>query len=161
MTGYICDGVRYLTESRDVKRKTQNSGIMLKAITQSYASTKDKNPILAEVSFYGILTDIIELYYSKNLKFVLFKCKWVNNSKGLIEKDDYGFTLVNFNHLLYTRHQLSDEPFIFASQAQQVMTHQQLSIRKDIWSCGLNNNWMTQHLKLNKTLNGLEKEYQD
>ncbi|KAH0661004.1 hypothetical protein KY289_029752 [Solanum tuberosum] len=120
MTGYICDGVRYLTESRDVKRKTQNSGIMLKAITQSYASTKDKNPILAEVSFYGILTDIIELYYSKNLKFVLFKCKWVNNSKGLIEKDDYGFTLVNFNHLLYTRHQLSDEPFIFASQAQQV-----------------------------------------
>ncbi|XP_049407809.1 uncharacterized protein LOC125871254 [Solanum stenotomum] len=120
MTGYICDGVRYLTESRDVKRKTQNSGIMLKAITQSYASTKDKNPILAEVSFYGILTDIIELYYSKNLKFVLFKCKWVNNSKGLIKKDDYGFTLVNFNHLLYTRHQLSDEPFIFASQAQQV-----------------------------------------
>ncbi|KAH0650424.1 hypothetical protein KY284_030336, partial [Solanum tuberosum] len=87
MTGYICDGVRYLTESRDVKRKTQNSGLMLKAITQSYASTKDKNPILAE---------------------------------GLIEKDDYEYTLVNFNHLLYTRHQLSDEPFIFTSQAQQV-----------------------------------------
>ncbi|KAH0748291.1 hypothetical protein KY290_027523 [Solanum tuberosum] len=48
MIGYICDGVRYLTESRDVKRKPQNSGIMLKAITQSYASTKDKNPTLAE-----------------------------------------------------------------------------------------------------------------
>ncbi|KAH0633417.1 hypothetical protein KY284_036203 [Solanum tuberosum] len=105
MTGYICDGVRYLTESCDVKRKTQNSGIMLKAITQSYASTKDKNPILAKVSFYGILID---------------RCKWVNNNKGLIDKDDYGFTLVNFNHLLYTRHQLSYEPFIFASQAQQV-----------------------------------------
>ncbi|KAH0784221.1 hypothetical protein KY290_003819 [Solanum tuberosum] len=187
MIGYICDGVRYLTESRDVKRKTQNSGIMLKAITQSYASIKDKNPILAEVSFYEILTDIIELYYSKNLKFVLFKCKWVNNSKGLIEKDDYGFTLVNFNHLLYTRHQLSDEPFIFASQAQQVFyvdhpTEKEwrmvvklkprgfydlgddtptIEHRKDIWSCGLNNNWMTQHLKLKKTLNGLEKGYQD
>ncbi|KAK6773698.1 hypothetical protein RDI58_028936 [Solanum bulbocastanum] len=92
MTGYICDGVRYLTQSRDVKRITQNSGIMLKAISQSYASTKDKNPILAKV----------------------------NNNKGLIEKDDYGFNLVNFNHLLYTRHQLSDEPFIFASQDQQV-----------------------------------------
>ncbi|KAK6777620.1 hypothetical protein RDI58_024338 [Solanum bulbocastanum] len=46
---------------------------MLKAITQSYAGTKDKNTILAE---------------------------------GLIEKDDYGFTLVNFNHLLYRRLQL-------------------------------------------------------
>ncbi|XP_027772988.1 uncharacterized protein LOC107018498 [Solanum pennellii] len=32
MTCYICDGVRHLTESRDVKRKTQNSGIMLKAV---------------------------------------------------------------------------------------------------------------------------------
>ncbi|KAH0633402.1 hypothetical protein KY284_036188 [Solanum tuberosum] len=41
MTGYICDGVKYLTESRDVKRKTQNSGIMLKAITQS-----DDKPII-------------------------------------------------------------------------------------------------------------------
>ncbi|KAK6777589.1 hypothetical protein RDI58_024307 [Solanum bulbocastanum] len=49
ITVYICDGVRYLTESGDVKKKTQNSGIMLKAITQRYASTKDKNPILAEL----------------------------------------------------------------------------------------------------------------
>ncbi|XP_059289232.1 uncharacterized protein LOC132042717 [Lycium ferocissimum] len=120
MTGYICNGVRYLTKSRDARRKTQNSGIMVKATTQSYASARDKNPILAEVSFYGVLTDIIELYYTKKLKFVLFSCKWVNNNKGLIEKDDYGFPLVNFNHLLYTRHQLSNEPFIFASQAQQV-----------------------------------------
>ncbi|KAL3363301.1 hypothetical protein AABB24_012540, partial [Solanum stoloniferum] len=29
MIGYICDGVRYLTKSRDVKRKTQNSGIII------------------------------------------------------------------------------------------------------------------------------------
>ncbi|XP_006367988.2 uncharacterized protein [Solanum tuberosum] len=120
MTGYICNGVRYLTKSRDAKRKTQNSGIMVKATTQSYASARDKNPILADVSFYGILTDIIELYYTKKFKFVLFTCKWVNNNKGLIEKDDYGFTLVNFNHLLYTKQHLSNEPFIFASQAQQV-----------------------------------------
>uniref|UniRef100_A0A3Q7I3S7 DUF4216 domain-containing protein n=1 Tax=Solanum lycopersicum TaxID=4081 RepID=A0A3Q7I3S7_SOLLC len=25
--------------------------------------------------------------------FVLFNCKWLNNKKGIIEKDDYGFTL--------------------------------------------------------------------
>lgn len=91
---------------------------MIKANTQSYANAKDKNPILAEVSFYGILTDIIELYYTKKLKLVLFSYNWVNNNKGLIEKDGYGFTLVNFNHLLYPGHHLSNEPFIFASQAQ-------------------------------------------
>ncbi|XP_015162546.1 uncharacterized protein [Solanum tuberosum] len=55
-------------------------------------------------------------------KYVLFNSTSTTSyrDKGLIEKDDYGFTLVNFNHLLYTRHQLSDELFIFASQAQQV-----------------------------------------
>lgn len=43
-TGYICETVRYLTESRDVKGKTQSNGIMLKAVTQSYASTNIKIP---------------------------------------------------------------------------------------------------------------------
>ncbi|XP_009600838.1 uncharacterized protein [Nicotiana tomentosiformis] len=81
MSEYISNGVRYLTKSRDGKLKTQNSGVMVKASTQSYASARDRNPILAEVTFYGILTDMIELYYTANLKF----------------------TLVNFSHLLYKR----------------------------------------------------------
>ncbi|XP_070037416.1 uncharacterized protein [Nicotiana tomentosiformis] len=118
MSGYISNGVRYLTKSRDAKLKTQNSGVMVKAATQSYASARDRNPILAEVTFYGILTDIIELYYTANLKFILFRCEWVDNNKGLIVEDDYGFTLVNFSHLLYKRQHPSNEPFIFASQAQ-------------------------------------------
>ncbi|XP_009802610.1 uncharacterized protein [Nicotiana sylvestris] len=120
MNGYISNGVRYLTKSRDAKLKTQNSGVMVKATTQSYASARDRNPILAEVTFYGILTDIIELYYIANLKFILFRCEWVDNKKGLIVEDDYGFTLVNFSQLLYKRQHPSNEPFIFASQAQQV-----------------------------------------
>nr|XP_018623568.1 uncharacterized protein LOC104088067 isoform X1 [Nicotiana tomentosiformis]XP_033509832.1 uncharacterized protein LOC104088067 isoform X1 [Nicotiana tomentosiformis]XP_033509833.1 uncharacterized protein LOC104088067 isoform X1 [Nicotiana tomentosiformis] len=118
MSGYISNGVRYLTKSRDAKLKTQNSGVMVKAATQSYASARDRNPILAEVTFYGILTDIIELYYTANLKFILFRCEWVDNNNGLIVEDDYGFTLVNFSHLLYKRQHPSNEPFIFASQAQ-------------------------------------------
>lgn len=93
---------------------------MLNAETNSYASAKDKNPVAGNVDFYGVLTDIIELYYSKQFRFVLFKCDWVDNKRGLIERDAYGFTLVNFKHLLYTRQQLSDEPFILATQAQQV-----------------------------------------
>ncbi|CAL5376862.1 unnamed protein product [Camellia sinensis] len=46
-------------------------------------------------------------------------CNWIDNNKGL-KQDDFGFTLVNFNHLLYAKKQDSDEPFILASQAQQV-----------------------------------------
>lgn len=93
---------------------------MLKAMTESYASARDRNPVSGDVNFYGVLTDIIELHYSKAYKFVLFKCDWADHSRGLIERDDFGFTLVNFNHLLYTKHQITDEPFILASQANQV-----------------------------------------
>ncbi|KAH0669606.1 hypothetical protein KY285_023769 [Solanum tuberosum] len=82
---------------------------------------KNENHSLSRHNVDRIHNERFQLWFrNHNLKFVLFKCKWVNNNKGLIEKDDYGFTLVNFNHLLYTRHQLSDEPFIFASQSQQV-----------------------------------------
>ena len=99
---------------------------MLNATTESYASARDINPVSREVNFYGVLMDIIELHYSKDNKFVLFKCDWVDNSRGLIEQDDFGFTLVNFNHLLYPRHQKTDEPFILASQAKQVFFVQDL-----------------------------------
>lgn len=36
------------------------------------------------------------------------------------KEDDYGFTLVNFSRLLFNGNQLSDEPFILATQAKQV-----------------------------------------
>ncbi|KAG5566650.1 hypothetical protein RHGRI_002267 [Rhododendron griersonianum] len=46
-------------------------------------------------------------------------CDWIDNNKGL-KHDDFGFTLVNFKHLLYTKNQERDEPFVLASQAQQI-----------------------------------------
>ena len=119
-TGYIINGVRYHTRNREKKRTTQNSGVMLKATTENYASARDQSPILGEVTFYGILTDIIELCYANDVKYILFKCDWVDTARGTVKKDDFGFTLVNFKHLLYARNQPSDEPFILASQAQQV-----------------------------------------
>ena len=99
---------------------TQNNGVMLKATTESYSSARDQHPVSGEFTFYGVLTDIIELCYSKDLKFVLFKCNWVDNRRGLVENDAFGFTLVNFTRLLYGGNRLSDEPFILATQAQQI-----------------------------------------
>ncbi|XP_028074364.1 uncharacterized protein LOC114276753 [Camellia sinensis] len=118
-SGYIINGTRYHTRSREWRRKTQNSGVMVKAKTCSYASTRDMNLVEGEVAYYGYVTDIIELYYSYDRRYVLFMCDWIDNNKGL-KQDGFGFTLVNFNHLLYTKKQNSDEPFILASQAQQV-----------------------------------------
>lgn len=131
-SGYIFNGVRYHTKSREARRTTQNSGIMLKAMTESYASSRDQSPLSGNVNYYGVLTDIIEICYSKAYKFVLFKCDWADINRGVIEQDDLGFTLVNFKHLLYPKKQLSDEPFILATQARQVFYVQ--DPMKDDWS---------------------------
>ncbi|KAL7250092.1 hypothetical protein ACSBR1_012148 [Camellia fascicularis] len=77
------------------------------------------NPVEGEVAYYGYVTDTIELYYSYDHRYVLFMYDWIDNNKGL-KQDGFGFTLVNFNHLLYTKKQNSNEPFILSSQAQQV-----------------------------------------
>ncbi|KAA8532586.1 hypothetical protein F0562_032598 [Nyssa sinensis] len=128
-TGYVINGFRFRTKERESKRKTQNSGVLLNASTTSFASARDRNPVEGDVRFYGVLTDIIELRYTNDLKFVLFKCDWIDNNAGR-KIDEFGFTLVNFKHLLYKENRLGDEPFILASQAQQVW-YVQDSLEKD------------------------------
>ncbi|KAH7849082.1 hypothetical protein Vadar_012749 [Vaccinium darrowii] len=118
-SGYIVNGYRFHVRAIDNNRATQNSGVALKADTVSVASRKDKNPRVGAVYYYGQLTDIIEIRYTNDTKFVLFKCNWIDNVHGKKE-DAFKFTLVNFNHLLYRGDQTSDELFILASQANQV-----------------------------------------
>ncbi|KAG8384527.1 hypothetical protein BUALT_Bualt04G0127200 [Buddleja alternifolia] len=93
---------------------------ILRASTNSYVSAKDKNSLLGQVPYYGILTDIIEIQYAYNMKFILFKCDWVDNDKGGLMEAAYHFKLVNFNRLMYRNNLPSDEPFILSNQAEQV-----------------------------------------
>ncbi|XP_012828024.1 PREDICTED: uncharacterized protein LOC105949285 [Erythranthe guttata] len=51
--------------------------------------------------------------------YVINGFSWVDNNAG-VREDEFKFTLVNFNHLLYKHNRISDEPFVLASQAQQV-----------------------------------------
>lgn len=53
--------------------KTQNSGVSVVAQITSYASSRDRNPIVGYVIYYGVLRDIIELSYFDRFKVVLFK----------------------------------------------------------------------------------------
>ncbi|GKV52344.1 hypothetical protein SLEP1_g58932 [Rubroshorea leprosula] len=48
-----------------------------------------------------------------------YLCDWANTQRGC-KKDEFGFTLVNFNHLSHTGSNPSDDPYIFASQASKV-----------------------------------------
>ena len=65
------------------------------------------------------MKDIVEVIYSRGLKILLFKCDWVDPSRG-VKTDNYQFTQVNFNNLLYRDDRISVEPYILSSMAEQV-----------------------------------------
>ncbi|XP_073152786.1 uncharacterized protein [Henckelia pumila] len=112
-SSYLIDGVTYATKERDHIRVTQNSGVSLVAKTMQVASAKDKNPIVSDMVFYGVIEEIWELYYHK-FQVPVFKCNWVENNNG-IKVDDFGVTLVNLNRIGF-----KSDSFILGSQAKQV-----------------------------------------
>ena len=79
----------------------------------SFSSTRDNNPIHTNMTYYGVLDEIIEINYYDEMKFLLFKCEWVDINRGV--KQDGDLTLVNFNYKLRT-----SEPFVLANQVEQV-----------------------------------------
>lgn len=69
------------------------------------------------ISYYGVLTEIIELQYFEGKRVVLFKCDWwdVDHIRIGVKIDKHDFVSVNTKRKLVT-----DEPFVLASQAEQV-----------------------------------------
>ncbi|XP_059658587.1 uncharacterized protein LOC132304903 [Cornus florida] len=84
---FVINGLKFHDRNVEKRRKTQNSGVVIKAVTSSYARATDHNPVTGDIQYYG---------------------------RG-IKKDDFRFKLVNSSQSLGT-----DEPFILASQAEQV-----------------------------------------
>ena len=108
---YAIRGFTFHTSSSDAGRPVQSSGVAIAA-----ESSRGKQ------IYYGIIREIIELDYRHRGNMVLFRCDWVDNRvpNKWVKTDQFGVTTVNFNHLFSSGQQLSDEPFIFASQATQV-----------------------------------------
>jgi hypothetical protein len=112
--GFMVNGFRFHIKEVERKRKTQNSGVSVNAITSSFSNRRDENPILSDVAYFGALKNVIELDYGGDRRVVLFECDWVSNGKRL-KKDADGFLLANFSNVPPHK-----EPFILASQAAQV-----------------------------------------
>ena len=110
---YDINGYRFHTRERDEQRVHQNSGVSLIVATLQVASAKDKNSILGDMSYYGVINEIWDLDYHM-FRIPLFKCDWVQNNGG-VKIDEFGFTLVDLNRLGH-----KSDPFILASQATQV-----------------------------------------
>lgn len=84
--------------------------MFLTALTTSFASAKDKNPIVGYVGYYGAIEEIIEVDYWGAVSVVLFRCCWYQKAG-----DYYGLARVNFSRLCQ-----KEDPFVLATQVQQV-----------------------------------------
>lgn len=56
--GYVINGNRFHTKSRDSQCTTQNSGVFLTTETTSFASSRDEKPIVGNVNYYGSIEEI-------------------------------------------------------------------------------------------------------
>ncbi|XP_019257777.1 PREDICTED: uncharacterized protein LOC109235994 [Nicotiana attenuata] len=121
-TAYFMNGYRFHTIERDSRCKSQNSGVTLSATTDSFASSRDQNPIDGEVIYYGAIQDIIKIDYWGCFSVVLFRCDWFRN-----EINEYGLTRVYFNKLCSI-----DDPFVLASQVYQVF-YVEDPVEKDVY----------------------------
>ena len=110
---YLYNSHQYHTKERDNSRCTQNSGVSIVAKTMQISSAKDKNPIVSNMTYYGVIKEIWEVDYVM-FRMLMFKCDWVESNNG-VKVDELGFTLVDLSRLGY-----KSEPFILASQAKQV-----------------------------------------
>ena len=72
LTGYVVNGYRFHTEYRDATKKIQNFGVCLTSNLTGYASTRDVNPTQGDVDYYGVLQEIVRVYFCNN--YVV--CKW-------------------------------------------------------------------------------------
>ncbi|CAL9020757.1 unnamed protein product [Prunus brigantina] len=110
---YLIKCIKFNIKAQDDVWTTQNSGVYLLAHTMQVASAKDKNPILSNMGFYGVIQEIWDLDYQK-FTIPVFRCDWIDIVSGLVV-DELGFTLVDLSKIGHRNDQ-----FVLASQVKQV-----------------------------------------
>ncbi|XP_042983179.1 uncharacterized protein LOC122312596 [Carya illinoinensis] len=103
-TACIINGKRFHTKQRELRRRTQNSGVLV---------TGDENT--NNVDFYGVINEIVELHYMGWRRVYLFMCDWfdVGDPRRGVRVDNH-MTSINMDRTWY-----KDEPFVLACQASQ------------------------------------------
>ncbi|CAL8168684.1 unnamed protein product [Prunus armeniaca] len=110
---YLIKGIKFNIKTQGDVWTTQNSGVYLLAHTMQVASAKDKNQILSNMGFYGVIQEIWDLDYQK-FTIPVFRCDWIDSTSGLVV-DELGFTLVDLSKIGH-----SNDQFVLVSQVKQV-----------------------------------------
>ena len=80
-------GFKFRTKSSEESLCTQNSGVIVMATTTSYASVHDSDPREGDLTYYGVIKDIIELSFNDgHRKIILFECDWADNNMNKTDK---------------------------------------------------------------------------
>jgi len=117
---YVVNGKLFRTVATNVGKRTQNSGVCVPTIDGS--------------TYYGKLTDIIEVEYYDRTKYVMFKRDLADTTRDRGYKvDEYGMELVSFNRLVHRRDLATDDPYVLTSQVDQVFYVQ--DERNPDWAC--------------------------
>ncbi|KAF9614193.1 hypothetical protein IFM89_015701 [Coptis chinensis] len=129
---YTANGYVFYTPDSESTTTTKNSGVSMKAVTSFRASTKDRNLVDDEVTYYGVVKRILELDYVE-FKQTVFYCDWVrieDKTNGCTVDPDMNLVFVNLGRFMRNTSEV-DEPFILASEAKQVFYCRDLS--RDNW----------------------------
>ncbi|GJZ09564.1 hypothetical protein Tco_0543847 [Tanacetum coccineum] len=108
--GYVINRYTFYTKEQDDKSTLQNSGVTLIASTTELSTVnREERSKNAKKAYYGVIQEIWKLHYNSTV-IPLFKCKWVDNEKG-VDVDEDGFTTVNLSTNGY-----KSEPFMKMDQ---------------------------------------------
>jgi hypothetical protein len=81
--------------------------------------SNDRNPFMASLEYVGWIEEILELDYGRFQTIVLL-CNWVvanyEGSSAIVKCDEYGFTMINFEHLV----PLFAQSFAFPMHVEQI-----------------------------------------
>lgn len=104
-SGIIVNGYRFHTKAYSEGRSTTNCGVCVRG------SSIGEN----EIDYYGVIEEVLELDYLGVNRVALLRCHWFDPVHGVKVDPVLGIVTVNQKSKLR-----SNEPFVLASQAQQV-----------------------------------------
>ncbi len=97
---------------------TYDSGMACIFKQGSQRSTWDRNIVVANLHYIGVLKEIIAMSYG-GLRLALMKCSWIpinTHRNATVRQDEYGFWVVNRRWKVPTH----VEPYVFPSTVSQV-----------------------------------------
>ncbi|GKC06877.1 ribonuclease H-like domain-containing protein [Tanacetum coccineum] len=118
--GYFVNGYKFHTLKHGDGRVTHNSGVCVKGSTYNEF----------ESDYYGLLVEVLEVnYHDSNGRcvVVLFKCDWFEPIQGVRVNRKH-----NLVDIKYKSKGCQNDPFILASQAEQVYYAPYPSMTKDL-----------------------------